>query len=60
MYLTNNMISIPTRKVTCELLDLVDQGMVSPKTLLEACLVYMSEKEVRDMAVANGYIEQEH
>ena len=34
-------------------LDLVDQGLISPTHLLEACLVYMSHDEVRDMLDAN-------
>ena len=34
-------------------IDLVEQGMVSPQLLLEACLVYMSTDEVRDMLDSN-------
>ena len=34
-------------------LDLVEQGLISPSMLLEACLVYMSHDEVRDMLDAN-------
>lgn len=34
-------------------IDLVEQGMVSPQLLLEACLVYMSTDSVRDMLDSN-------
>ena len=33
--------------------DLVNQGLVSADTLLEACLIYMSHDDVRDMLDAN-------
>ena len=34
-------------------LDLVYQGLVTPDLMLQACLVYMSHDEVRDMLDAN-------
>ena len=34
-------------------IDLVEQGMVSPQLLLEACLSYMSRDDVRGMLDAN-------
>lgn len=34
-------------------IDLVERGMVSSLLLLEACLVYMSTDEVRDMLDSN-------
>jgi len=34
-------------------IDLVEQGMVSPQLLLEACLSYMSWDDVRGMLDAN-------
>lgn len=34
-------------------IDLVEQGMVSPAYLLEACLSYMSTDAVRDMLDSN-------
>jgi hypothetical protein len=33
--------------------ELVDQGLVSADALLEACLIYMSHDDVRDMLDAN-------
>jgi len=34
-------------------LDMVDQGVVDARSILEACLIYMSHDEVRDMLDAN-------
>ena len=34
-------------------LDLVYQGLVTPDLMLQACLMYMSTDEVRDMLDAN-------
>lgn len=34
-------------------IDLVEQGMVSPQLLLEACLSYMSTDDVRNMLDSN-------
>jgi len=34
-------------------LGLVEDGMISPTQLLEACLLYMSHDDVRDMLDAN-------
>jgi hypothetical protein len=48
-----------TRKVTCQLLEMVDQGVIDPKVLLEACLSYMSESDVADMARINDFLEDE-
>lgn len=45
-----------TRKYTCMLLDMVDQGVIDPKKLVEACLSYMSEADVYDMAWTNEFI----
>jgi hypothetical protein len=42
-----------TRKVTCQLLELVDAGVLNPVHVLEAALNYMSESDVADMAHAN-------
>ena len=48
-----------TRKVTCQLLERVDEGVIDPKVLLEACLSYMSESDVADMARINDFLEDE-
>ncbi|NBT35735.1 MAG: hypothetical protein EBT03_09405 [Betaproteobacteria bacterium] len=48
-----------SRKVTCQLLDMMDQGAIDPKALVEMCLQYMSEADVADMAQSNDLLLDE-
>lgn len=48
-----------TRKVTNQLLQLVEDGILAPQAVLEACLSYMSEADVADMAHCNELILEE-
>jgi len=48
-----------TRKVTNQLLEMIEDGILDPQTVLEACLSYMSEADVADMARANELLEEE-
>jgi len=48
-----------TRKVTNKLLELIEEGVLDPQTVLEACMQYMSEDDVADMAHANELLEEE-
>jgi hypothetical protein len=48
-----------TRKATNKLLELIEEGVLDPQTVLEACLCYMSEDDVADMAHANELLEEE-
>ena len=48
-----------TRKVTIQLLEMIDDGILDPQTVLEACLSYMSEADVADMAHSNEFLEEE-
>lgn len=45
-----------TRKVTNQLLDMVAEGILDPKVLATACLKYMSEDDVADMAHCNEFL----
>ena len=45
------------RKVTNQLIDLVDDGVLDWETVAMACLSYMSENDVTDMAQYNYLIE---
>lgn len=47
------------RKVPNKLLDMVDEGMLDARTLALACLKYMSEDDVKDMARSNEFLEEE-
>jgi len=48
-----------TRKVTNQLLELVEDGILDPQAVMEACLTYMSEDDVADMAHCNELILEE-
>ena len=45
-----------TRKVTNLLLEMVEEGILDKDTLIMACLKYMSEDDVADMAHSNEFI----
>lgn len=47
------------RKVTNELYELAEQGVISWEDLATACMKYMSEDDVADMAHCNGFVEEE-
>lgn len=47
-----------TRRVTNQILELVDEGVLDPLTVLEACLGYMSEADVADMARSNELLPE--
>lgn len=47
------------RKVTNELYELAEQGVISWETLATACMKYMSEDDVADMAHCNEFIIEE-
>jgi len=46
-----------TRKVTNQILELIEDGVLDPQTVVEACLSYMSEADVADMARSNELID---
>ena len=48
-----------TRNVTNQLLQLVEDGILDPQAVMEACLKYMSEDDVADMAHCNELILEE-
>ena len=41
------------REATCKILEMMDQGILDPKKIVEMCLAYMSEDDVKDMARVN-------
>jgi hypothetical protein len=47
------------RKVTNQLYDLVDEGVLDWETIARACLSYMSEHDVADMAQYNYLIDDD-
>jgi len=47
------------RHYTVKLGDMIDEGLISKDLVINACLSYMSEDDVRDMMEANDMIEEE-
>lgn len=48
-----------TRKVTNQILEMIEEGILDPQTVVEACLAYMSEADVADMARSNDLIDED-
>lgn len=45
------------RKYTDHLLELIEQGLLDKDLVITACLKYMSESDVQDMAECNEFVE---
>lgn len=48
-----------TRKVTNKLVEMMEEGILDPQVLATACLSYMSEADVEDMAHCNELLIEE-
>lgn len=48
-----------TRKATNKLLEMIDENMLNKDLVIMACLKYMSEDDVADMARFNGFFDEE-
>lgn len=46
-----------TRKNTRLLLEMIQEGLLDKDDVIRACVNYMSEDDVTDMAESNGYFE---
>ena len=47
------------RKATNKILELIEEGCLDRDTVIMACLKYMSEDDVADMAHCNEFFEEE-
>ena len=47
------------RKATNKLLEMIDDGLLNKNTVILACLNYMSEDEVKEMAELNDFFSDE-
>jgi hypothetical protein len=47
------------RKYTNMVLDMMDEGVMSPRAIAEMCLGYMSEDDVADMCRANDLLPED-
>jgi hypothetical protein len=48
-----------TRKITNKILEYVEEGLLDKDNVIMACLKYMSEDDVADMAHANEFFMDE-
>jgi hypothetical protein len=48
-----------SRKATSKLLEMIECGILDKDQIILACLNYMSEDDVADMAHCNEFIEEE-
>lgn len=54
-----NGVIMGTRKVTSELAAMVDNGVLTWEQIARACLAYMSELDVADMAHSEELLDSE-
>lgn len=47
------------RKSTNRILEMIDEGLLSPTSVVEMCLKWMSEDDVAAMAEANELFEED-
>jgi len=47
-----------SRKATTKILEMVEEGILDKDQVILACVNYMSEDDVADMAHSNGFIEE--
>ena len=45
------------REYTNKLLEMIEEDMIDPINVVEMCLSYMSEDEVKDMCLSNDIID---
>lgn len=45
-----------TRKYTNKLLQMIEDGEISKDLVINACLLYMSEDDVKDMCISNEFV----
>jgi len=48
-----------SREYTTKLIEMIDEGLLDRKTVLTACLNYMSEDEVKEMMETNEFVDNE-
>jgi hypothetical protein len=48
------------REITNQILDFIEQGILDKDEVIKACLNYMSEDDVRDMAESNEFLPADY
>lgn len=51
--MSNTFRKYNVRHYTCALLELIDDGLLDPTVIVEMCVNYMSEADVKDMMWMN-------
>lgn len=49
-----------SRRYTSKLLEMMDQGLLTPEQVANMCLAFMSEDDVKGMVRYNDIVEIEH
>lgn len=49
-----------SRPYTTKLLELMDEGLLTPEQVAYMCMSYMSESDVKDMMLSNDIMESEN
>lgn len=47
------------REATTKIIQMIDEGTLTPDSAVTACLSYMSESDVLDMAESNDFFTEE-
>lgn len=50
---------VPTRKYTNLVLELMDEGVLSPQQVAEAALCWLSERDVKELAERYEWVQDE-
>lgn len=48
-----------SREYTTKLIEMIDDGLLTNGSVVDACLKYMSESDVQDMMEANEFVSSE-
>jgi hypothetical protein len=51
--MSNTYRRFNVRQFSCRLLELIDEGLLDPTSVVEMCVNYMSEADVKDMMWMN-------
>jgi hypothetical protein len=47
------------REYTNKLMNAIDEGLVDPRAVVDMCLMWMSERDVKEMYLSNDVYEEE-
>lgn len=47
------------REYTNKLMNAIDEGLIDPRAVVDMCLMWMSERDVKEMYLSNDVYEEE-